>query len=169
MTNPFTIRPETASDRAAVATVLARSYLGDGAAAIAMLSNLRELPGFKPDLALVGVVEKKVSAFAALTPVKVGGKNAAALLLAPIALDPQNPDLTAAHWVDTVLAEVARQGHRYVLVQGAPGVYLPQGFIAAKDLGIISNTDDDDSQLLAKDLTPQTPSTLKGEVEYPHA
>lgn len=168
MTNTFTLRPETAADRADVATVLARSYLGHGAAAIAMVSSLRELPGFKPELSLVGTIHNKVSAFAVLTPVQVGGKAAAALLLAPIAIDPQNTEASAASWVNVVLTEVARQGHRYVLVQGEPGVYLPHGFVPARDHGINGNNDDDDSLLLLKDITPTTPITLKGEVEYPH-
>ena len=50
MTNPFATRPETTADRADVATVLSRTYLADGAAAIALVSSLREMPGFKPEL-----------------------------------------------------------------------------------------------------------------------
>jgi predicted N-acetyltransferase YhbS len=170
MTNPFTIRPETLADRAAVATVLARTYLADGAAAIAMLSALRDMPGFMPELALVGSINSKISAFAALTKVAVGGKPGAALLLSPIALDTQNPEATNTHWVEAVLAEVGRLGHRYVLVQGEPGVYLPCGFVPAKTLGVFdSSSEDSRSQLLVKDLAPSTPATLQGEVEYPHA
>lgn len=169
MTNPFTIRAETATDRADVATVLARSYLGDGAAAIIMLSNLRELPAFKQDLALVGIIESKVSAFAALTPVKVGTKTDAALLLAPIAVDPQTTAATAAFWVDAVLHEVARQKHRFVLVQGAPGVYQPHGFVPARNLNIHTTGEDDENLLLVKDLNPNGPVNINGEVEYPHA
>jgi len=170
MTNPFTTRPETLADRAAVATVLSRTYLADGAAAIALISALREMPGFMPELSLVGTIGNKVSGFATLTKVAVGGKPGAALLLSPIAIDTSNPDATPTHWVEAVLAEVSRQGYRYVLVQGEPAVYLPCGFVPAKTIGVFDgNSSDSHSQLLVKDLLPATPATLKGEVEYPHA
>lgn len=166
---PLTIRPEAPADRAAIATVLARGYLGNGAAAIAMLSDLREFRSFQKNLALVGLVNKQVVAFAALTPVKVGDKPAAALLLAPITLDPQQPDLAPGDWLETLLTEVARQGHRYLLVQGQPAMYLPHGFAPARDHYIDGGHDEEDNLLLVKDLAPSTPFNLKGEVEYPHA
>ena len=170
MTNPFATRPETVADRADVATVLSRTYLADGAAAIALVSALREMPGFMPELALVGTISNKISAFAALTKVAVGGKPGAALLLSPIAIDTQNPSANPTHWVEAVLSEVGRQGYRYVLVQGDPGVYLPCGFVPAKTLGVFDgNSSDNHSQLLVKDLLPSTPATLQGEVEYPNA
>lgn len=167
MTNPFQIRAETPADRAAVATVLARSYQADGAAAIALACRLRTQPAFNPQLALVGLVDNKIVACATLTPVTVGAHPEAALMLAPVALDPQHPDVTPALWVEALLAEVARQPYRYVLVQGDPAVYQPHQFVAATTLSVTGEADAEQSVLMVKDLHPHQPAALRGRIEYP--
>lgn len=166
--SPFTLRPEKAAERAGIATLLARAYGGVAVQVIELISNLRRLPTYKPELACVGVTDRKLSAYALFTPVTVGGQPHAALLLAPVAMDPTVVgNLAPSVWLQQILSHVARQGFRYVLVQGDPKVYLPEGFVPASNLGVTGHTAPVGELLLVKDLHPGRPPSLSGAIEYP--
>ena len=166
--SPFTLRPEKPAERAAIATLLARAYGAAAVGVIELIGTLRRLPSYKPELTCVGITDRKIGAYALFTPVMVGSQPHAALLLAPVAMDPNVVgNLAPSVWLQQVLTHVTRQGFRYVLVQGDPKVYLPEGFVPATNLGVTGATPPTGELLLVKDLHPGRPTSLSGAVVYP--
>jgi predicted N-acetyltransferase YhbS len=159
------LRPETAADRSAIATLIARTYLASGARLIEMTGLLRDLPQYKPELGVLAEIPEHEApvAYALFTPVTVGGKDGA-VLLAPLAMDTDQPDLDYNAFLHLAIDHVRALGYKAVLMHGVADMYAEDGFEAASAHGIKGGISYPGADLLLK---PLGAFGLKGEVAYP--
>ena len=163
----ITVRPETIDDRTSIATLIARTYLAEGAHTIELASKLRNLQNHQADLSLVGEIDGQAVAFTMFTPVKIGKTADAALLAAPMARDVRRDDVDFIDFLAQAMAVVKEQGQRYILLFGEKDMFESLGFVPAADLNIKDTIKPIGAELLAKDLTPTAKGGVQGAVEYP--
>ncbi|MBI1364273.1 MAG: hypothetical protein GC134_09840 [Proteobacteria bacterium] len=158
------LRHETATDRSAIATLIARTYLASGAKLIEMTGLLRDLPQYKPELGVIGELDNETPpvAYALFTPVKVGGKDGV-VLLAPLALDTDQPELDYNAFLHSAIEHVKKLGYKAVLMHGVPEMYVDDGFEPAADVGIKGSISYPGTALLVKNFG----TVPTGDVAYP--
>ncbi len=165
MTTRLSLRTEKPEDRGRVATLIARTYLADGARTIEMAARLRAHSG--KTLCVVGDTDGEAQAFALFLPIRVGAVDNAAVLMAPFATDTYNEALDLNSFFNDALSHVEKAGYRYVLMHGDPQLYADEGFVEAAELGIRSDVRYPGAVFLVKDLTPGQPANVSGKVDYP--
>lgn len=127
------IRPEKPEDKSRIATLIANTYMPEGADIIEKTSVLRSLSSYSSALSLVEESANKLNAFALFTPVEAGeGK---AVFLAPVAFDISDEVFIFADFLRESMAVVKAEGFRYVFVQGSGEELKPLGFDYAADKG----------------------------------
>ena len=161
------VRPEKEEDRTQIATLIARTYLTEGAQTIEMASKLRSLKNHNTDLSFLGEMDGKPVAFTMFTPVKVGDTEDAALLAAPMARDVTRDDVDFPLFLSKAMDQAKEQGHRYVMLFGEEGTFSSLGFETAESKGIKDTIKPVGADLLVKDLNPDAGDGAKGNVEYP--
>tara|TARA_B100000609_G_C17169339_1_gene410728 strand:+ start:656 stop:1162 length:507 start_codon:yes stop_codon:yes gene_type:complete len=162
----LTIRPEKPEERSRLATIIARTYRGAGARTIEVAGKLRDLPQYVQDLSLVGEQDGEAVAFVMFTPVKVGARDSAALLMAPIAVDPQQENLDVEGFIQQALGKAKEKGYGYVLLHGDAEEYEKYGFKSAKEHGVQSELRLPGVELLVCQLDDKA-EELAGKVDYP--
>tara|TARA_R110000868_G_scaffold218576_1_gene469056 strand:+ start:213631 stop:214125 length:495 start_codon:yes stop_codon:yes gene_type:complete len=159
----MSIRQEAARDKSRIATLIARTYLSEGASTVEQTGILRSLDTYLEKLAFVFEAEGSVDAYALFTPVNVAGASGA-VMLAPFAVDTKKIDFDVAGFLMSTFEKVSLQGIRYVFVLGNLDDLAALGFKFAEDCGF-TLTGNPPVSLLVKDLGAG--AELKGEVTVP--
>ena len=143
------IRPEVAQDRAAIATLIARTYGAQGAKIIEQTGELRALDVYRNDLSFIAESdgEKAVQAFSLMTPVAVEGKQVG-VVLAPFAMNVYNPEFDVPAFFEAVFEKVEAAGFSHVFALGRLDDLSPLGFEYADAHGITLNEELDPSLLV---------------------
>ena len=130
-----TIRPETASDFAAIDELLDAAF-GDPRVAT-MLAGIRASSDYVPELTFVAGERGEIVGYAMLSRVAVEGVDARILQLTPVAVRPdrQRRGIGSA-LVRTALDAAEERGEPLVLVEGVPAYYPRFGFEPASPLGL---------------------------------
>lgn len=153
------IRPEKPEDKSKIATLIANTYLPDGAKIIEKLGVLRGMESYSVDLSVVQESESGIDAFALLTPIAVGsGKG---VYLAPLAFDMDSKSFDLSAFIDASNEKAKAQGFRYVFVQGSGEDLKPFGFEYAAEKGFVHHA----GNMMVKDLIDG--EGLSGEVKLP--
>jgi putative acetyltransferase len=137
----ITIRPETPADFQAIRAMLVLAFSDEFPRddVATLVDNLRQTPGYNPELALVAELEGVVIGHVMFTPIQIesASGNVPAITLAPLAVHP------AWHrqGVGTRLGEhglklCRAKGHRIVTVVGHSSYYPRFGFTQSVPLGI---------------------------------
>lgn len=163
----FVIRAETESDITPIATLIARTYLAEGAQTIELVSKLRNQDDYNADLSLVGDIGNQPSAFAMFTPVKVGDAEDVAVFAGPLASDSKREDLIFSDFLERALDKVKAQSFRYVFLFGVPGMFEELGFETASDKGFEDSLKPQGVELLVKDLDDGAEPKAQGVVVLP--
>jgi predicted N-acetyltransferase YhbS len=158
------IRNEKPEDRSAAATLIARTYLADGARTIEITGILRDIPQYDPKHAFVVEKDDKVIAYALFTSLKVG-ESGEALLLAPLAFDTREVVDTNAILLE-IFEKLKAQGHDYILMHGDMEQYQGLGFDMASKLGIDDGINVEGVDLLLKNISGK-PVSETGRVDLP--
>lgn len=158
------LRPETDQDRSAIATLIARTYLENGAKLIEMTGLLRDLPQYRHDLGVLAETEAGPVAYALFTPLEIGGSEGA-VLLAPLAMDTDQPELDYNTFMHQAIERVKDMGFKAVLMHGAADMYADDGFVPATKHGIVSSISYPGATLLIKPLVEGIDMT--GDIAYP--
>jgi predicted N-acetyltransferase YhbS len=162
MPQKFNIREEQESDRARVATLLARTYGAEGAKAIELAGELRRLPGWVAPLFLLAEGEPDALACALFAPVKVADEEKQAVVLAFVGFDTKQ-QINLHDFIGQAVEQVKSQGYRYVLMRGDAQEFAAQGFARTREQGLeLAGSD-----WLVKDLQPQAGAPLAGKVQLP--
>lgn len=153
------IRTETQQDRSKIATLIARTYLSEGASIIEKVGYLRQLNSYNNHVSFVEENEEGILCFALFTPVKAG--EGEGVFLAPLAFDDRAAALNLTDFLEEAFVRVRAQGYRYIFVQGVLGDLKNFGFAYAEDVGFTYKTKD----ILVKDL--EIGVSLSGELVLP--
>jgi predicted N-acetyltransferase YhbS len=153
------LREEQAADRAAVATLIARTYQTTAVQVIELASQLRHLEGA---VGLVGELAGAASAYTLLVPVTITGE-ATAALLAPIAVDMRQEELDFDGWLTAVKEAAQQRGVRYLLLHGEIDAFTAQGFVPAAQHQLTGQT----AGLLACDLATGDAAPQGGVITLP--
>lgn len=162
----MTIRPETAADRSRVATLIARTYATEGAKVIEITSKLREAVGYDKELGFVSDNDS-VDAFVLFTPLKVGGREDQALLLAPFAVDTHEENFDAKSFVEGAIDKVAKKGYRYIFLLGHLEELGEENYSTIDSLSLELEEGIASAHILVKDLGDEHGDALEGVVELP--
>lgn len=157
------VRPEIAKDKSAIATLIARSYLEDGASTIEQTSVLRSLSSYNNDISLVSDGDGVVKAFSLYTPVTVA-KKPGAVILAPLAIDTKDSAFDTVSFLEETFKKVTAQGSRYVFLMAELDDLSALGFVFAEDLDF-TLAGNPPVSLLVKDLG--VGDKLSGELDLP--
>jgi len=158
------LRTERDEDRSQIATLIARTYLENGAKLIEMTGLLRDLPAYKAAHGVIAEVDDTLCAYALFTPLAVGGSKGA-VLLAPLAMDPERPDVDYNGFMHKAIDEMKTLGFKAVLMHGVAQMYEDDGFKPASTFGIKGSISYPGADLLLKPLADSMP--LTGDVTYP--
>ena len=136
------IRPETRRDEAAIDAVHAAAFPDGGVAEVKMVRDLRDSPGFVPDLSLVAVEGGTVVGHILFTvvhyvPDEDPTDETPILSLAPLAVLPTHHDQgIGGRLVDVGLRKASLRPEPFCVVLGHPSYYPRFGFTRADELGI---------------------------------
>lgn len=158
------IRNETPEDRSAVATLIARTYLVDGASTIEITGILRDMPAYDPKHTFIAEQDGKIVAYALFTKLKVGEKGEA-LMLAPLAVDTRE-DVDVDAFLVEIFETLTNQGHNYILMHGSADQYIDLGFDNAAKFGVDDGLNVEGVELLMKNLSGKVVSDT-GKVDLP--
>ncbi|MGL5721832.1 MAG: GNAT family N-acetyltransferase [Brevinema sp.] len=129
----FLLQTEQTMDSLAVGEVLVKAF--NRFDEYNLVKTLREAPSFHPELAVVGLIDGKISGYALCTEIKVG--DMAGLSLAPIAV---LPEMQGRGLGEDLVREIIRRAnftdYPFILVLGKPALYKKCGFVEAMPLGI---------------------------------
>ncbi|MFZ5931851.1 MAG: GNAT family N-acetyltransferase [Pseudomonadota bacterium] len=117
--------------------------------------RLREGTDFIPELSLVAWEDGVMRGALRYWPVEIGNLRTPALLLGPLAVDPdQRGRGIALRLMELSLAKAAGIGHRIVVLVGDEPYYARVGFSAAATRGLRMPGPVDPARLLAFELVP---------------
>ncbi|MFE0462231.1 GNAT family N-acetyltransferase [Kitasatospora sp. NPDC058965] len=160
MPTDWTVRTETAADRAAVRAVHLAAF--ETAAEADLVDALRADADWIPELSLV--VEAPDGALVGhvlLTRCRIGGQPA--LCLAPVAVLPAHQGAGAGSaGIRAALAAARERGERAVTVLGHPGYYPRFGFVRASAHGIRPPMEVPDEAMMALALAGELPAGTIG-------
>lgn len=160
----MTIRPETASDRAAVRAVNEAAF--ETSAEADLVEALRERA--EPTFSLVAEEGGRVVGHILFSPVGLAGHPELGLFgLAPMAVEPslQRRGVGSA-LVRAGLEACAAAGGRAVVVLGHPEYYPRFGFRPASGFGLSCRWEVPDEAFMALELEPGALAEAEGEVAY---
>jgi predicted N-acetyltransferase YhbS len=158
------IRNEKAQDRSSIATLIAKTYLADGARTIEVTGILRDMPEYSEKHAFIAEEDDKAVAYALFTKLKVGEKGEA-LLLAPLAVDTKE-DVDVDKFLLQVFEKLKDQGCDLILMHGSVEQYHDLGFDVASKLGIDDGISVEGVDLLLKNISGKA-VTEAGTVNLP--
>lgn len=166
MSGRWTVRPETGADAAAVRRVVEAAF--PTAEEADLVDALRGDPAWLPGLSFVAEApDGRVAGYALMTRCRVGGADALALALAPVAVLPEHQRRGAGDAVvRAALAEAARRGERLVVVLGHPAYYPRFGFVRASSLGVSAGFAVPDEALMALVPAGSSGPVPSGPIEY---
>ncbi len=167
MATSLTVRSDKMEERSRVATLIARTYMQEGAETIELTAKLREWPSHRPDLSLVGVESKEIILYTMFTPLDVDDHKNAVVFMAPVALDTYRESIDFAAFLEQAFKRVLEAGYRYIIVHGEAEIYQEAGFVQGKELGLKSSLDMPESEFLVNDLGEEVGDTVTGTVKYP--
>lgn len=162
------IRTEQPADKSRVATLLARTYRGEGVKAIELAGAMRRAAEENAAATASLVAENDsgddIQACAFFAPVQVGNQPDAAMVLAAFGFDTkQEVDIQSC--LDAYFDQIKEQGHSVVLMQGDIDMFRASGFQRTREVGM--DIPNDDGSWLVKNLTdPQSPLP-QGVVDLP--
>lgn len=157
------MRTEKSEDRSAIATLIARTYLADGARVIEQTSMLRGLDGYDAEKAFVEEGETGLLSYALYSPLTVSGKDGA-VVLAPFAVDTRSDKLDVIGFLNATFEKLKSQSIRYVFVLAKLEDLAELGFAYADESGF-ELAGHPPVTLLVKDLG--VGAALSGVVELP--
>jgi putative acetyltransferase len=159
----FTVRPETAEDRAAVRTVNERAF---GRTAEADLVDALRDAGAAA-VSLVAVEDGRLIGHILFSPVTVEGCEATLLGLAPMAVLPEAQRRGAGSLLVRAGLEACRRlGAAGVVVLGHPEYYPRFGFAPGRPQGLTCEFPSPDEAFMALELRPGGLTGVRGEVKY---
>jgi putative acetyltransferase len=162
------IRPETASDYAAIADLLAQAF-GQTDEAI-LVDRIRRSPEYLPQLTLVAEVDGAIGGHILVSQVRLVGENSRPILaLAPLAVRPshQRQGIGKA-LVKAALDIASTRPEPLVVVLGHPDYYPRFGFQPASQYGIQAPFAVPDEAFMVRWLKPVSDRD-QGIVQYPEA
>jgi putative acetyltransferase len=164
----ITVRPEIQADFAAVREMLLLAFPDEDVAAL--VENLRQTPGYDPNLSLIAEIDARVIGHVMFTLVviDIGRASVPALTLAPLAVNPtwQNQGIGSL-LVNKGLQACRSLGHRIVTVIGHPAYYPRFGFVLASSLNISMTHGKRDEAKMVIGLTPDALDGVRGTVHFP--
>ncbi|MGL5254863.1 MAG: GNAT family N-acetyltransferase [Brevinema sp.] len=129
----FLLKTEQQNDSLAVGEVLVKAF--NRFDEYNLVKALRSAPSFHQELAVVGLIDGKISGYALCTEIKIG--NTQVLSLAPIAVLPEMQGIGLG---EALVREIIRRAnftdYPLILVLGKPALYSKCGFVEAIPLGI---------------------------------
>jgi len=173
MTPAAYIRNEQPADYAAIGEVITQAFARDSEARL--VSALRELPSFEPQLSLVAEVEGRIVGHILFSTVTVGsamGDARSALALAPLAVLPGfQRQGVGGRLVRAGLEVCGRRAACVVIVVGHPDYYPRFGFGPARQWGLEAPFPVRDAAFMAMLVgAPEDapwPDGVNGLIEYP--
>ncbi len=125
--------------------------------------RLREGAGFIPELSLVAWEDGVMRGSLRFWPIEIGDARTPALLLGPLAVDPEQRGRgIALRLMELSLEKAAELGHRIVVLVGDEPYYAKAGFSAAAARGLRMPGPVDRARLLARELTPGALNGISG-------
>lgn len=164
----ITIRPETPADFAAIREMLLLAFPDEDVATL--VENLRQTPGYTPELSLVAELDGAVIGHVMFTPVVIDTDTGdiPAMTLAPLTVHPtwQGQGI-GSQLVRHGLKACRSLGHRIVVVIGHPAYYPRFGFFIASSLGITMTHGRRNEAKMVLGLTPGALDGVTGTVRFP--
>ncbi len=168
----ITIRPETTADfkaiRAMLVLAFSQEFPRDDVATL--VDNLRQTPGYNPELALVAEQDGVVIGHVMFTPLVIDTAHGdiPAMTLAPLAVHPTWHGQGVGSQLARHGLELCRSlGHRIVTVIGHPTYYPRFGFIQAGLLGIAMTHGRLEESKMIMALVPGALDGVTGTVRLP--
>ncbi len=125
--------------------------------------RLREGVGFIPDLSLVAWEDGVMRGSLRYWPIEIGDTRTSAILLGPLAVDPEQRGRgIALRLMELSLEKAAALGHRIVVLVGDEPYYARVGFSAAAARGLRMPGPVDRTRLLARELVPGALNGISG-------
>ena len=168
MRHPWTIRPETPADYAAVYEVNKLAF-DNRDAEPQLVEALRGLPGV---ISLVAELDKQVVGHILFTPIYIETPHGhvPAISLAPLAVRPGNQNRgIGADLSRQGLEACQAQGHIIAIVLGHPNYYPRFGFSVALAKPLACPWGDCGEAWMAMELVPGALAAVSGKVIYPKA
>jgi putative acetyltransferase len=165
---PWTIRPETPADYAAVYEVNKLAFENRDVEP-RLVEALRGLPGV---ISLVAELDGQVVGHILFTPIYIEtpNGNVPAISLAPVAVRPGYQNRGIGTTLSCLGLEACQaQGHRIAIVLGHPNYYPRFGFSAALAKPLVCPWGDCGEAWMALELVPGALEGVTGKVIYPKA
>jgi len=132
--------------------------------------RLREGVEFVPELSLVAWEDGVMRGALRYWPIEIGDARAPALLLGPLAVDPEHRCRgIALRLMELSLEKAAQMGHSIVVLVGDEPFYSKVGFSAAPARGMRMPGPVDQARVLARELVPGALSGISGLIHKVHA
>jgi putative acetyltransferase len=161
------IRPEKPQDYAGVHEVNRLAFRRESEARL--IENLRGSPGYIPELSIVAVGGKNVVGHVLflLISIETADGEFPALVMAPMAVRPEQKEDIGVRLMRQGLKECQRLGHRCVVAIGVPEYYTHFGFAPAQRNGLRPSFGVSGGDLMVLELTPGALDGMKGTVKFP--
>ena len=164
----ITIRPEVPADFAAIREMLVLAFPDEDVATL--VENLRQTPGYDPELSFVAEADGVVAGHVMFTPIVIntGEGDIPAMTLAPLAVHPAWQRQGIGSQLAQYGLQVCRDmGHRIVTVIGHPTYYPRFGFTQSRPLGIDMTHARRDEAKMVMELVPGALTGVKGTARLP--